>query len=329
MVSEDEQNRIIINTFNDVFDIEIDILKTVKNSIDKNEFVKAVNIINDCKGKVVFTGIGKSGIIAKKISATLSSTGTKSLFIHPVEGMHGDFGIIEERDCIFIISKSGKSEEICSMLPFFKAQNLPILSIIADKESEIAKKSDVVLYMKIDREACPLNLVPTCSTTASLVIGDSLAVALMKVKNFKKESFALYHPAGSLGKRLLFKVKDIMWKGEDNPVVFADDNFEKILQEITTKSLGATSVVDEDYTFIGLITDYDVRTNLNKEIFNKKAKDIMNPNPVYINESMMAIDSLILMEEREKPFNVLPVVNDEHKNVGMIRLHDLIKVGLK
>lgn len=329
MSLENSNNEYIINTLNEVFEIEIDTLKTVKNNINKKEFEHIVTLIKNCKGKVVFIGIGKSGIIAKKISATLSSTGTRSVYLHPIEGMHGDFGIIEKKDCIFIISKSGKTEEICSIFPFFKSQKLPIISITADKNSEIAKKSDLSLYMKIDKEACPLNLAPTSSTTASLVIGDALAVALMRSRNFNKEAFAMYHPAGTLGKRLLFRVKDIMRKGDDNPKVHLENSFTQILQMITSKSLGASSVVDKDKRLIGLITDYDIRTNLNEKIFNKKAKDIMNPNPTYINENMMAIDALILMEEREKPFNVLPVINDEHECVGMIRLHDLIKAGLK
>ena len=327
-----------IKTMLKVFNDEIAALEHIRDELAysndmASEFEKAVDIIFACKGKVILTGIGKSGLIAKKIAATLSSTGTKAIFIHPVEGMHGDFGIVERGcDCLITISKSGTSDELLSLLPFFANFNIPVISITANKQSELAKNSQVVLHMPIEREACPLNLAPTTSTTASLVIGDAIAIALMTKNKLKKETFALYHPSGRLGKSLLFRVKDIMWSGNANPTVSIDDDMKHVIYIITSKRLGAVSVLDEHNKFTGLITDYDIRTHLNKDInrdiFDKKAKHIMNANPTFVYENMMAVDVITIMEDRKRPFNVLPVVDDDNNCVGMIRLHDLVKVGL-
>jgi arabinose-5-phosphate isomerase len=317
----------IIDTIKEVFDREITELIRIKNSIDQS-FEKAVNLINQAKGKVVFSGIGKSGYIARKIAATFSSIGVKSVFIHPSEALHGDIGLIDEEDCFFMISKSGESEELIKFSYYINNLNLPQIIITANPNSTLAKTCRVTLHLNIEQEACPLNLVPTTSTTASLLIGDAIAIALMKVNDFRKEKFALYHPGGSIGKRLLFKVKDIMWAGENNPIVHEDDDLKAVIIEVTSKHFGGASVVDRNGYFKGLITDHDIRTNINEDLFHKKAKDIMNPDPVFIYEDTIATNAIMIMESGKRQFNILPVLDRKDKAVGMVRLHDLVRQGI-
>lgn len=318
----------IKNIIDDVFSKEIKALEEQKN-ISVKAISEAVKLIGKIDGNVITTGIGKSGHIAKKISATLSSTGTKSIFIHPVEGTHGDLGIVDDNDCVVCISKSGETEELLLLLPFFKRNNIPIITITANPNSKLAEKSDVIIPLSTQKEACPLNLAPTTSTTLSLVIGDALAVSLMSCKDFKKEHFAMYHPAGQLGKRLLFKVSDIMVSGDDNALVDMSADFRKVIEIITEKALGACSVINDDGKFVGLITDYDIRTNIDEDLSCKKAQDIMNPDPTFVYEHTMAVDALNIMEDRDRPFNVLPVLNDAHRPTGLVRLHDLVRAGLR
>ena len=293
-------------------------------------FEEAVRLIYACLGKVILTGIGKSGIIAQKIAATLVSTGTPAMFMHGAEGMHGDIGIVQKGDIIVAIGKSGESEELVAILPAARRIGARVISITTQAHSTMAKNSDLVLVTPIEEEACPLNMAPTCSTTAALVLGDALAMALMKLRNFQPVDFALLHPGGQLGKRLLLTVGDIMRSGEANPIIHISSNARTMLYAMTSKRAGAVSVVDDDQGLLGLVTDFDIRQVLesSQDLFNMKVIDIMNSKPSFIYQDEKAVKALDLMEKREKPISVLPVLDSKRKVVGMIHLHDLVAKGL-
>jgi len=293
-------------------------------------YEKAVLLLYACPGKVILTGMGKSGIVAQKIASTLVSTGTPAMFLHPAEGAHGDIGIARKDDVILAISKSGESEELIALLPSIRQIGARLITITARADSMMARQSDLVLLTPVEEEACPLNMAPTCSTTAALVVGDALAMALMKLRNFQPEEFALYHPGGQIGKRLLLTVRDLMRTGERNPVVNLKASVQQMFSELTAKHTGAVSVVDDAGRLAGLITDYDIRRAIGdgKNIFTMSIRDIMNASPVRVNMDEKAIQALKIMEEREKPLAVLPVVDSESIVRGMIHLHDLIDKGL-
>jgi len=272
------------------------------------------------------TGVGKSGIIAQKIAATLVSTGTSAVYLHPTDGMHGCLGVVRKGDVILAIGKSGESEELLGILSAIKKIGSPVISITANAESALAKNSDIILLTEVKREACPFNLVPTNSTTAALVIGDALAITLMKMRKFKPEDFGLLHPGGSIGRRLAI-VGDLMRTGEDNAVVSVNDSIKKMLLEITDKRCGAVSVAGKDGRLLGFITDFDIRRTLEKreDVFSKKIREIMNPSPVFVFSDTKASDALALMQNREKPIAVLPVLNRKKKVVGIIHMHDILR----
>ena len=319
-----------IDEIDRVFQLEIDTLVKVRDCLD-GSYSSAAELIFNSSGKVVVTGMGKSGLIAQKIAATMVSTSTPAVFLHPGDGMHGDVGIVRDGDILLAISKSGEAEEVLTILPYVKRIGVPVISITASRESTLGRSSDLVLFTPVDEEACPLNLAPTSSTTAALVVGDALAMALMKMRGVKPEHYALLHPGGQLGKRLLITVADIMRSGEDNPVVNVNGTVQDMLYEITSKRCGAVSVVDDDGALLGLVTDFDIRKSLEQgeHIFSLTITDIMNRNPTYICSDDMAITALDLMENREKPFLVLPVLDrHSHRAVGMIHVHDLIAKGL-
>ena len=294
------------------------------------EYEDAVGILYRCDGKVVVSGMGKSGIIAQKIASTMVSTGTAAMFLHPAEGMHGDIGIVRKGDIVIAISKSGESDELIALLPSIRKIGARLIAITAKQGSTIAKHADIVLVTPIDEEACPLNMAPTCSTTAALVVGDALAITLMKLRDFKPEDFALYHPGGQLGKRLLLTVKDVMRAGVDNPVIQATISVKDMLFEISSKRAGAVSVVDASGHLLGLVTDYDIRRALEKggDVLAMCISDLMNKTPTFIYEDEKAICALEIMENRTKPFLVLPVLNRQEEVVGIIHLHDLVARGL-
>ena len=320
----------IIAEIKDVVDIEIAGLLVLKDNVNM-EFKKAVEAICNCEGKVILMGMGKSGIIAQKISSTMSSTGTPSIFLHPAEGMHGDLGIVAAQDIVIAIGKSGESDELKTILPQLKKMGVKIIAITANGDSELARLSDIVLDIGDAREACPFNLATTSSTTATLVVGDAIAITLMKMKEFKVENFAFFHPGGRLGKRLTLTVEDIMLSKDNNPVINVNDTIKNMILIISEKHAGAASVVDDSGRLLGLVTDYDIRKHLEKEenIFLIKISEIMNPNPAYIQHDAKAFDALKLMQERTKPITVLPVVDRDKVVVGILRLHDLVKVGLQ
>lgn len=313
-----------------VFDLEIDALVRVRQSLNQ-AYVEAVQMLFACQGKIIVSGVGKSGIIAQKIAATMASTGMPAIFLHPGDGMHGGIGVVRNEDILLAIGKSGESEELIAILPSIRKIGARIIAITGNPDSTLARSADLVLVAAAGMEACPMNLAPTSSTTVALVIGDAIAIALMKLHDFRPEHFALYHPGGQLGKRLLLTVGDIMRSGRDNPIIHINESTGRMLVEITSKRTGAVSVVDEDQNLLGLVTDYDVRHVLERglDIFSMKISEVMNSNPSYICSDEMAITALEQMENREKPFLLLPVLNREtRKVVGMIHLHDIVSRGL-
>jgi arabinose-5-phosphate isomerase len=319
----------ILNELRRVIRLEAKTLTHLAESLTP-QFEEAVRMLQSCPGKVILMGVGKSGLIANKISATMVSTGTPAVFLHGSEGMHGDIGIVAKNDIVIAVGKSGESEELLVLLPFIRKIGARIICITAKAESALARGSDLVLMTPIEEEACPLNMAPTCSTTAALVLGDALAMALMKLRNFQPDDFALFHPGGQLGKRLLLTVGDCMRRGTANPVIDVSQSIRTMLCEMTSKRAGAVSVIDDQQRLLGLITDFDIRRTLEEghDLFALPITQVMNakPNWVYLDEK--AVTALEFMEKREKPISVLPVLDREEKVVGMIHLHDLLASGL-
>ena len=308
-----------------VLDVEHKALELSRKSIDEN-FLKAVDVIANTKGRVVVLGIGKSGILGRKIAATLASTGTPSFFVHPVEALHGDLGMITAGDVILAISFSGQTEEISRILPSLERRKLTIISMTGRADSKLALMSDIHLTIHIEREACPYNLAPTASTTATLAIGDALALCLMKVKHFEKRDFATFHPGGSLGKLLTQFVRDLMRKDAANPVVKQDALVKDALLVMTqTGAAGATSIVDENGKLIGYFTDGDLRRELQKgaDVLNKKITEVMTKNPHHISEDLPAVDAAKMIHATH--VDNLPVLNKDGKVVGIIDEKDLIE----
>jgi arabinose-5-phosphate isomerase len=313
-----------------VFDVEIEALVRVRKSLGP-AYAEAVQAIFETRGKVIVTGVGKSGLIGQKIAATMASTGTPAIFLHPADGMHGGLGVVQGGDVVVAIGKSGESEELIAILPPLRTIGARVIAITGNGDSTLARSADIVLLADAGMEACPMNLAPTSSTTVALVVGDALAIALMKLRDFRPENFALYHPGGQLGKRLLLTVGDIMRSGADNPVIHVGAGTREMLVEMTGKRMGATSVIDDNGTLVGLVTDYDIRRVLEQgqNLFSMTIVDVMNRNPIYTFSDEKAVAALEQMEHREKPFLLLPVLNREtRKVVGMIHLHDLFARGL-
>ncbi|NLY75533.1 MAG: KpsF/GutQ family sugar-phosphate isomerase [Firmicutes bacterium] len=296
------------------------------------DFVKAVEMIIRCRGRVVVTGMGKSGLVGRKISATLASTGTPSFFLHPGEAIHGDLGMVTPSDIVIAISQSGEVDEVLAILPTLKILGTPIISITGSKTSSLAENSDLVIVVEVEKEACPLGLAPTASTTAALALGDALAVALLKARNFKPEDFALFHPGGALGRRLLLTVEKLMHTGERNPIITKDRQVRDALIVMTTHgNHGAAVIVDENCVLTGIITDGDLRRILNKyrEPLNLPVEQVMTHNPRTITKDKLAAEAMHIMEA--KNITVLPVVDAANRPIGIIHLHDVIKglTGMK
>jgi len=318
----------IIAKGKEVIRIEADAVSGLRQYIDDN-FVKAIEAIFNCKGRVVLTGMGKSGLIARKIVATLNSTGTPAIYMHPTDALHGDLGMVRSEDVVIVLSKSGSTEEIVSLLSLLKRLKAPLIGMVSNRESKIAREVDIVLYIPVKEEACPHDLAPTASTTATLAMGDALSVALLEMRGFTAEDFAMLHPGGSLGKRLSLHVQEIMIKGESVPVVSIDTSLKDAIMEITSKRLGVTAVVDESGKLAGIITDGDLRRLLEKtlDIRNLKAADIMTKKPKIIGTELLASRALQMMENFK--ITSLIVVDAESKPVGIVHLHDLVNLGLK
>ncbi|WP_028950844.1 KpsF/GutQ family sugar-phosphate isomerase [Sulfurihydrogenibium subterraneum] len=313
----------IIDLGKQTIEEEIRALNRLEESLDEN-FEKAVKLILDTQGKVIITGMGKSGLIGKKIAATLSSTGTPAFFLHPAEALHGDLGMVEKKDLIIAISNSGETPELLAIIPILKRWGNKIIAITNKKDSSLTKYADVSLFLNVDKEACPLNLAPTSSSTATLVLGDALAVALLKLRNFTPENFAMFHPGGSLGKKLM-KVADIMRR--DLPIVYEDTPLKEAVIVMSEKGLGSTLVLDKNNNLTGIITDGDLRRFINKgkSIDNSLSKDAMTKNPKTASSDWLVLQALELMERHN--ITVLPVVEDQ-KPVGIIHIHDILKSGV-
>lgn len=312
-----------------VIDIEIKGLTCLRERINSS-IKRAVESIYNCQGKVVLTGMGKSGLVAQKIASTMSSLGTPAIFMHPAEGMHGDLGIIGAKDVVIAIGKSGESSELNGILPSIKSVGTKIIGIVGVTDSTLAKYSDIIIDIGSVEEACAFNMAPTTSSTVSMVLGDAIAVALMKMRGFNLTDYARLHPGGQLGKRLIMTVGDVMLKGNANPLINISDSVKNCILRISEKQAGAVSVVGDNGKLLGLVTDYDIRKHLEKEenIFTMKIVDIMNPKPTFIYDDEKAFSALKIMKEREKPITILPVLNREDIVVGMLRLQDLVKEGL-
>jgi len=295
-------------------------------SFINDDFKKTIDLIINCKGRLVISGIGKSAIIAQKIVATLNSTGTPSLFMHAADAIHGDMGMIQQDDVVMIISKSGDSPEIKVLVPIVKNFGNKIIAMVGQTQSYLAKQTDLILNTTVSKEACPNNLAPTSSTTAQMVMGDAIAICLMHAKGFSADEFARFHPGGTLGKKLYLKVSDLSLQNE-KPHVDETSSLKDVIVEITKKRLGATAVLDKNEHIAGIITDGDLRRMLEKNILlqNITAKDIMAINPKTISQNDLAVDALDLM--RKNNISQLLVVDNE-KYEGIIHLHDLVREGI-
>ena len=305
--------------------IESNSISQIASQLDKS-FVTLCDKVIKCDGKFIIMGVGKSGHIAQKISATLSSTGTPSIFIHPTEAAHGDMGLIDKKDIVLLISNSGETDEIINILSSLKRHCKEIASLTSNNKSSIAKSADIKIQLKSKKEACPLNLAPTSSTTNALVFGDALAIALLEAKGFTQKDFASSHPAGKLGKKLITQVEDLMHKGNAIPKVSPDTILDKALLEITKKNLGITLIVEKT-RLVGIFTDGDLRRCINKkvDIQNTKIKDVMTKKFKTINSDALAIDAANIMEDN-KIFTL--VVIDKNKHIGVISMHDLIEARI-
>jgi len=306
-----------------IIKLEAKAIAALADKLDDN-FVKAIELIDNTSGRVIVTGIGKSGIIAKKLASTFSSIGIPAFFFHPAEGIHGDLGVVRGDDLLIAISKSGDTEEIVRVLPVFKRLMIPIIAITGDKNSMLAKDAEAVLDVSVPSEACPINLVPTSSTTASMVMGDALAMVLLDIRGFTPEDFAVFHPGGSLG-RSLIKVHQIMHTGDEIPVVDQETPFTELVLEITGKRLGVTCVVDRDKNLIGIVTDGDLRRAIEKklELSKLSASDVMTENPKTAAENELALETLNVMEKHK--ITSIVVTNNKKKIIGLIHMHDILQ----
>lgn len=305
----------------EVFGITVDALMAISQRIDKN-FSKVIRAISSCPGRVIVCGMGKSGIIGQKIAGTLSSTGTPSFFMHPAEAFHGDLGMLKSEDILLLISYSGETEEVLRIIPFLKENKNIIISMTGNKNSTLAESSDYHLDVRIKKESCPFKIAPTTSATAALVMGDAIAVALMRKKAFKAEDYAKLHPGGSLGRRLLTTVEDAMI-GKNLPIVTEDSGMKGVIQVMTSSRLGMAVVLDKAQLVIGIITDGDLRRALNKRenIFALKAKDIMTRNPKTTHKNLKLYEAEKLLNKYE--INALIVVDDSNRLLGVLIYHNI------
>ena len=310
-----------------VLEIEARAVRALIDRLDET-FAKAVDVLNQCKGKVVVSGIGKSGLIGQKIAATLASTGTSSFFLHPAEGVHGDLGMLARRDVLIAISNSGETKELLQLLPYVERMGISVIGLTGRIDSTLAKHCDVALDVSVEEEACPLGLAPTASTTATLALGDALAVALLQKRGFKEEDFAQFHPGGTLGRRLLVKVKDLMHAGEEIPMVRESVGGMAAMLEMTEKKLGMTTVVDQEGALLGVITDGDVRRFIQRgtDLLKTTARELASQNPKTIGPDDLAAKAVEMMER----FSITTlVVTEGDRNIrGVIHLHDLLKNGI-
>lgn len=312
--------------------LESEAIAQTAGRLKKDEIERVVHLLAACKGKIVILGVGKSGIISQKIAATMTSTGSAAVYLHPSDALHGGIGIINSDDVVMILSNSGETDEIIGMLPYLKRREVPIIALVGNLNSTLARRADAVIDGSVDQEACPLNLAPTTSTTVALALGDALAMTLMQVKGLTPDDFAINHPAGRLGKRLTLRVADLMHSGADNPKIRADAIWVEIVKGISEGGLGAVNVIDEAGHLAGIITDGDLRRAIQRldhsSLASLNCEEIMTRNPVVADPELLAYDALRLMEDRPSQISVLPVVNGDKVCIGIIRLHDIVRSGL-
>jgi arabinose-5-phosphate isomerase len=292
-----------------------------------NNFVKLVNLVYACKGRAILTGIGKSGIVARKIVATLNSTGTRSLFLHPVEAMHGDLGMVSADDVVIALSSSGETDELNMLIPSIKRIGCPLIAFTGQVDSTLGRQSDITIDVGVEREACPLGLAPTASTAALLAVGDALAVTLIRKRKFKSSDFRRFHPGGSLGQHLSVKVREIMLTGKKVPMVSNEQAMRDVIQEINRLQLGAALVVERDNILVGIITDGDIRRSLMTEerIYDRPVEEVMTKAPKTLGPDSLASQALSIMEKHQ--ITVLPIVNPVQKVRGILHLHDILGKG--
>ena len=307
--------------------LETEAVGALQQHLD-GDFERACELMLNCKGRVIVTGMGKSGHIGKKIAATLASTGTPSFFVHPGEASHGDLGMITQNDVVLALSNSGETGEVVTILPLIKRMNAPLISITANANSTLSRAADANLHIGVDKEACPLNLAPTSSTTTQLVLGDALAIALLEARGFGAEDFAFSHPGGSLGRRLLLKVENVMHTGNDVPVVTEQTELHDALMEVTRKRLGMTAVVNDEGKLSGIFTDGDLRRAIDQEVDLKSTpiNQVMTANCTTIGSDVLAAEAVQVMQERK--INALVVVDAEQKPIGALNMHDMLKAGV-
>ena len=317
----------VLKRAKEVLDIEARAIKALEGRIGRN-FKEAVELILKAKGRVVVSGMGKTGIIAQKLSATLASTGTPSLFLHSSEAVHGDLGRVTSDDIVIILSNSGQSEEIRQLLPILKKIGSKIIALTGSVKSLLAKYSDVVLDVSVQKEACPLGLAPTASTTATLAMADALAVCLLESKGFKEKDFAFFHPGGNLGRKLLLKVDDIMRTAKANPIVDGEMTVSRVLLKITQARAGAACVVDKKGKLIGIFTDGDLRRHIevDRDLLRRKIKEVMTKNPLVIRQGHLAAEAMHILEDRK--IDEVPVVDKHNRPVGLLDVQDLLRAGL-
>jgi arabinose-5-phosphate isomerase len=315
-----------------VLKIEAEAISRLARSLDQR-FVDAVLLCDACRGRIVVIGMGKSGIIGRKIAATLASTGTPSFFMHPAEALHGDLGMVLKDDMALLLSHSGETSEVLHLIPSLKRQNLKIIAITGDVKSRLAKMSDIVLDVSVSEEACPLGLAPTASTTAALAIGDALAIALLSKRGFKKEDFASFHPGGTLGRNLLLKVEDVMHQGNAIPKVFEETPMREVILEMTAKKMGMTTVLARDGKLAGIITDGDLRRLIlpssdteSLHIFAKPAHEVMNHTPKTIRKEALVVEAINLMESAS--ISTLVMINTMGFVEGVVHLQDILKTKM-
>lgn len=312
--------------------LESEAIAATATRLKQDEIERVVQLLAGCRGKIVILGVGKSGIIAQKIAATMTSTGTAAIHLHPSDALHGGIGIVQPDDVVMILSNSGETDEIIEMLPYLKHRQVPIVALVGNLRSTLARRADAVIDGSVDQEACPLNLAPTTSTTVALALGDALAMTLMQAKGLTPDDFAINHPAGQLGKRLTLRVADLMHGGTANPAIKLGANWAELVKGISDGGLGAVNVVDESGRLAGIITDGDLRRTIEKcdasSLASLKSDEVMTKNPTSSRPQLLAYDALRLMEDRPSQISVLPVVDEEGVCVGLIRLHDIVRSGL-
>jgi arabinose-5-phosphate isomerase len=310
---------------------EASAIAAAADRLDPQAFSEAVEMIAHCTGAVATTGAGTSGIVARKVAATLTSTGTRALFVHPTDALHGGLGIIGRHEVVIAVSNSGETEEITALLPYLRSREVKIIAIVGDVQSVLAKQAAVALDAFAEREAGPHGLAPTASVAVALALGDALALTVMEVKGVTREAFAANHPSGRLGRRLTLRVRDVMHSGSEQPTIAPQASLLEVVGAITEGGLGAVNVVDTDGHLVGIITDGDVRRTLQRcnpsQLGNLRADEVMTSAPVIIGPDAMAYEALKLMEDRPSQIAVLPVV-EHRQSVGLIRLHDLVRIGL-